>query len=96
MIGEIGIRDERADPQSPVGSLLDGLERQPRDVDQPRRALDIFLHQIDQVGAARDEFRRRIGGNLAYRVGDVGCPCILEVDHDLAPIACWIAATMFG
>ena len=29
------------------------LERQPRDVDQPRGAFDVLLHQIDQMGAGR-------------------------------------------
>ena len=37
-----------------------------------RRPLDIHLHQIDQIGAAGDEFRRRTCGDLAHRVGDVG------------------------
>ena len=78
-----------------VRRLLDLVQRQPRDVDQPRRALDILLHQVDQVGAAGDEFRRRIGGDLAHRVGDVAGARVLEVDHD-CPIACWIAATMLG
>ena len=66
----------------PSGGLLDGLERQPRDVDQPRRALDVLLHQVDQVGAAGDELRRRIGRDLAHRVGDVVGARVLEVDHD--------------
>ena len=62
----------------PSGCLLDGLERQPRDVDQPRRALDIVFHQVDEIGAAGDEFRRRIGRDLPHRVGDVGGARILE------------------
>jgi hypothetical protein len=56
-------------------------------------------YQIDQIGAAGDEFRARIGGDLAQRVGDVGGARILEIDHDCPtcrPIACAIAATMFG
>ena len=48
------------------------LQRQTRDVDQPRRPLDIVLHQVDQIGAAGDELGRRIGGDLADGVGDVG------------------------
>ena len=70
-------------PPSAVSSTV--LQRQPRDVDQPRRALDILLHQVDQVGAAGDEFRRRIGGDLAHRVGDVVGARVLEIDHDLPP-----------
>ena len=58
VIGEVGIRHQRADAQAAVRRLLDGLERQPRNVDQPRRPLDVFFHQVDQVGAAGDEFRR--------------------------------------
>src|SRR5260370_23864105 len=52
----------------------------------------ILLHQIDQVGAAGDELRPRIGSNLAHRVGDVGSSCVLEIDHD-CPIACCNLAT---
>jgi hypothetical protein len=58
-------------------------------------SIDILLHEVDQVGAAGDEFCRGIGGNLAHRIGDVAGPCVLEIDHD-CPIACWIAATMLG
>src|SRR5260370_37798279 len=95
MIGEVGIWHECADPQSSIGRLLDSLERQPRDVDQARWAFDILLHQVDQVGAARDELRRRISGHLAHRIGDVVRASVLEIDHD-RPIACWIAATVLG
>ena len=99
VVGEVGVRHERADAQAAVRRLLDGLQRQPRDVDQPRRALDIVFHQVDQVGAAGDELRRRIGRDLPHRVGDVVGARVLEIDHDLPPIAliaCWIAATMLG
>ena len=41
VIGEVGVRHQRADAQAAVGGRFDGLERQPRDVDQPGRALDI-------------------------------------------------------
>ena len=79
-----------------AGGLLDLVERQPRDVDQLGRPLDIHLHQIDQIGAAGDEFRARARGHLAHRVGDVAGARILEADHGCASIACWIAATMLG
>ena len=89
------MRHQRADPQAAARGLLDLLERQPRDVDQPRGPLDVHLHQVDQIGAAGDEFGRRVGGDLAHRVGDVAGARVLEIDHD-CPIACWIAATMLG
>jgi hypothetical protein len=65
------------------------------DVDQLGRPLDVHLHQIDQIGAAGNEFRRRAPGHLAHRVCDVAGTGILEVDHD-SLIACWIAARMLG
>ena len=96
MVGEVGIRHQRADPQSPVRRFLDGLERQPRDVDQPRGAFDILLHQVDQVGAAGNKFRPRIAANLAHRISHISGSCVLEIDHDCpapspagSPLRCW-------
>jgi hypothetical protein len=94
MVGKVGIRHQRADPQSPTIGLFDCVERQPRDVDQPRRAFDILLHEIDQVSAAGDEFRGRIGGHLAHRIGDIVGSRVLEIDHDCtiacrSPQGCW-------
>ena len=71
VIGEVGVRHQRADAQAAVIGLLDAFERQVRNVDQPRWPLDVFLHQIDQVGAAGDEFRLGVGRDPAHRVGDV-------------------------
>ena len=73
VVGEVGVRHQRPDEKAAVQSLLDVLQRQLRDVDQPGRVLDIVLHQVDQIGAARDELRGRIGGDLADGVGDVAC-----------------------
>ena len=95
VIGEVAIRDQCADAQPARRGFFDGAEWEPRDVDQPRRAFDILLHQVDQVGAAGDEFCLGIGRDLAHRVGNVVGARILEIDHD-CPIACWIAATMLG
>ena len=93
VIGEIGVAHERADAQAAAGRVFDLLKRQPRDIDQLRRTFDLHLHQVDQIGAAGDELRARIAGDLAHRVGDVGGARILKFDHD-RPIACWMAATM--
>ena len=82
VIGEIGVAHERADAQAAAGRVFDLLQRQPRDVDQLGRPFDVHLHQIDQIGAAGDEFRVRIAGDLAYRVRDVVGARVLEVDHD--------------
>ena len=93
VIGKIGVAHERPDAKAAACGLLDLVERKPGDVDQLRRPLDVHLHQVDQIGAAGDEFRPRARGHLAHGVGDIRRTRILEVDHD-CPIACWIAATM--
>ena len=93
VIGEIGVAHERPDAQATARRVFDLLQRQPRDVDHFRRPFDIHLHQIDQIGAAGDEFRVWVASDLAYRVRNIIGARILEVDHD-RPITCWIAATM--
>ena len=95
MPGEIGIRHQRADPQTSAGGLLDLRKRQSRDVDQSGRTFDILFHEVEQVGAACYEFRRGIGRDLPHGIGDIVGPRVLEVDHE-APITCWMAATMLG
>ena len=99
VIGEVAVRYECTDAQAAVRGVLNRLERQTRDVDQPHRALDVIFHQVDEVGAACDELRGRISRDLSHCVRDIGRACILKIDHGLAPIAamaCWIAATMLG
>ena len=99
MVGKIAVGYECADPQAATGRFLDRVERQPRDVDQARRVLDLIFHQVDKVGAPGNEFGLRVGCDLTQRVRNVGSPRVLKIDHDLPPIAaiaCWIAATMLG
>jgi hypothetical protein len=97
VVRKIAVRHERADPQAAVRRFLDPLERQLRDVDQPRRPFDVLLHQVDQIGAAGDEFGVRIRAGAAHRIRDVGGARVFETDHARAPfITCRIAATMFG
>ena len=91
MVGEVGVGHERADAHAAAGCFLDRRQGQARDVDEPRRALDVPLHQVDEIGAAGDEFRRRICSDLPYRIGDVVGARVLEVYHDFTPppaIAC--------
>jgi hypothetical protein len=105
VIGEIAVGHQRADPQAAVASVLDLVERQTRDVDQPRRARDVLLHQVDQIGAAGDEFGGRVGRDPAHRVGDVAGARIFEIVHRpaspgfspaLPDSTASIAATMLG
>ncbi len=95
VIGEVGVPYERTDAQTTARGVFHLLERQARDVDDFRRLFDMHLHQIDQIGAAGDEFRVWVAGDLAHSVRNVVDARILEVDHD-RPITCWIAATMWG
>jgi hypothetical protein len=76
-----------------------------RDVDQLRRAGDVLLHEVDQVGAASDEFRGGVRCDLAHGVGDVARARIAEIVHRpaspdfpaaLPNITSSIAATMLG
>jgi hypothetical protein len=53
-----------------------------RDVDHFRRSFDIHLHQIDQIGAAGDEFRVWIASDLPHRVHNIVGARIVKVDHD--------------
>ncbi len=92
---QIGVGHQRADAHPPVSGAVDGFQRQMRDIYQPRRLLDVVFHEVKQVGAACNEFRRGIGRDLPNRVRDVAGLRVLEIDHDVL-IACWIAATMLG
>ena len=74
MVGEIAVWHERTDAQTAARRLFHRLERQTRDVDQPHRALDIVLHQVDEIGAAGDKSGLRIGGDLTDSIGDIGRP----------------------
>jgi hypothetical protein len=60
---------------------------QVRNIDQPGRAFDIVFDQVDQVGAARNELRGRVCGDLLDGVGDVAGARVLERGHDRS-IAC--------
>src|SRR5947209_18514832 len=66
-----------------------------RNIDQPGGTFHVLLHQVDEVGTARNEFGVRIGSDPSHRVRNVIGPCLLKADHACS-IACWIAATMLG
>jgi hypothetical protein len=92
---KVGVADQRADTQAAFRGVFDLVERQTVDVDQGRWCLHLQLHEIEQVGAAGNEldagFARRdscIRDRLRAPVG--------EGFHVCSPIACLIAATMFG
>ena len=75
--GQATVAHQRADPQPAVGEFLDPVQRQPGDVDDRLRPLDALAHQVDEVGAAGEELRSRLGsdrpqGGVHVRSADVG------------------------
>ena len=58
-----GVFDVGPDPQSTGRSRLDPGGQQPGDIDQPGRALDAFLEQIDLAGAPGHELRAKVSRN---------------------------------
>jgi len=60
IVCKIAVAHERADDEAAARCGFDLLQRQTGDVDNLGRALDIHLHQIDQIGAARDELCARV------------------------------------
>jgi hypothetical protein len=58
--------------------------RQAGDVDECRRSLNAFAHQIDQVGSTAEIFRVLIL-RAADRIGRIGGALIGHFDHALRP-----------
>ena len=102
--GEIAVRHQGADAQTAIFGLLDPVEREMGDVDQPRWPRDMLLDEVDDVGAAGNEFRLRVSRDLAHGIGNVRRARIAEIVHGAPspegclslPITSSIAATMWG
>ena len=78
---EIGIANQRADAQRPIGQAFDAIETgQVGDVDQTIGARDIALHQIEQIGTGGEIGGARCGGGLD-RGGDGRGSDVIEVFH---------------
>ena len=63
--GEVGVAHQRPDPQSALRRGLDRVEPEPVHVDQVGGRLNLELHQVKQVGAARNELRIGVGAAAA-------------------------------
>src|SRR5262245_44096328 len=84
------------DAEPAVSGLFDLPERQPADVDQAIRVLDLELHQVEQVRAPADELR---AGHCSgrNRACGVGRAFVCKLSHALAPLAASrMASMMFG
>ena len=91
MVGKVRVRHESTDAHAALACFLDRRQWQARNVDEPCWALDIPFHQINKVGAAGYELRRRIRSDLPNRIGDVVGARVMEVYHGFTPspvIAC--------
>jgi hypothetical protein len=101
---EIAVRHQGADAQTAIFGLLDPVEREMGDVDQPRWSRDMLLDEVDDIGAAGNEFRLRVSRDLAHGIGNVRRARIAEIVHGAPtpegclslPITSSIAATMRG
>ena len=85
-----------ADPQSAIVGIFDFGKTGAVDVDEFAGGFDLQLHQVEQVGAARNRHRIRTGdqpGGIAQGAGTF----VLEGPHALVSVAASrIAATMLA
>ena len=79
-------------PPSGVGSIVSSFE--PVDVDEVGRRLDLELHQIEQVRAARDELGAGPPRNGRCGLGRRARALIGEGLHPCLPATSVIASTM--
>ena len=68
IVGGVGVGRQRAQREAAIGALGDVCQGQRVDVDEPRRALHVVLHQVDEVGSARDEAGAAFGAVQHRRV----------------------------
>src|SRR5260370_34287587 len=94
--GALGVCRLRSDPDPAVRQIFDLLQRQPADIDQMRRLLDLELHQVQKLGAATDELRAG-SRHGRYRCPRVSDPLVRERLHrDTAPATSLLAARNMG
>jgi hypothetical protein len=82
--GEAAVADPRADAHAPTGQFLDLRQRQPGDVDNRCGPLDPLAHQVDQIGAAAEELRVRLGRDRLDGGGHIGRAHVRERPHRAA------------
>ena len=81
VVGEIGISDHRADAHAAVVEPFDAVETgQAPDVDKAGGARHPDLHQIDEIRAAGEKSRARLGGGR-HCLGDGRRPDVIEPIH---------------
>ena len=88
------VADHGADAQAAFWQLANLGERQPRDVDEMRGALDAALHEIEEIGACAEEAAARTR-RFAQRRLDVARLDVGKRIH-ASPAAFFTAATILG
>ncbi|OEJ93759.1 hypothetical protein J116_004035 [Streptomyces thermolilacinus SPC6] len=91
--GEVAVADGGADAQGPVGQFLDRVEGQAGDVDEGLGGLDAELHQVHEVGAAREVAGAGVRGVGGGRLLDGAGADVREGLHRITSSTAW---TMFG
>lgn len=93
--GKIRIADQGADTQTPFPRGFDPVQTQSVDIDEMCRRLDLQLHEVQEIGAAGDEFRAICGGRGPRRRSDRRDALVTESSHAFLPATSVMASTMF-
>ena len=101
VIGHVRVANEGAQSQPPIRPRLDVPQGKMGDVDHPRRTLDVFFYQVEEIRPTCDKLRRTVRLDGPHGVHDVRGPRIGEAVHSspaLCPacMACWMAAMICG
>ncbi len=91
--GQVAVADVAPTLRGAVGQLLDGVQRQPADVDQRGGPLHAEFEQVDQVGAAGEVAGAGVGGVRLDGFLNAAGPEVSEAVHSITSS---IASTMRG
>ena len=94
MGGQIGVAYPGADPQAAFRSGFDLVQRELVDIDEVRGRLDLQLHQVEEVRAARDELGALDPCSRGGGLGGRARPFVGEGLHRFAPATSVIASWM--
>lgn len=92
---EIRVTYQRTDPQPAFRGRLDLVQLEIIDIDQMCRRFDVQLHQIEQVGAARDELRSGLFSRRGRSLCRSTRTFVGEGPHALLRATSLMASTMF-
>ncbi len=83
MVGGVRVGHERAEAQPATVELDHVVQVEPVDVDNAGGPLDVLLHQVDEVGAAR-QVAGIVAGAVTERLGEAAGTGIVEAVHRAA------------